>query len=142
MPIEENKAQARRDFEEVWSEGRIDLIDEYVAPDFIHHDPATPGGASTGIEGYKQLVTMYRTVFPDLRFTVEEIVGEGDLIVVRWTARGTHKAELMGIPATNKAISITGMSMSRVVDGKLSEAWLNWDALGLLGQIGAFPSPG
>ena len=80
-----------------------------------------------------------RTVFLDLHFTIEDMVAEDDKIVVRWTASGTHKGELMGIPPTNERVTVTGMSMDRVAHGKLVESWINWDNLGLLQQIGAIP---
>ena len=82
---------------------------------------------------------MYRGAFPDLHFTLEDVIGEGDRVVVRWTATGTHKAEVMGVPATGKRVAVTGIEVSRFADGKLAETWVNWDALGLLRQLGAIP---
>jgi steroid delta-isomerase-like uncharacterized protein len=95
-----------------------------------------------GVEGEKQTVAMYRTVFPDLRFTMEEVIGEGDRAVVRWTARGTHRGALMGVAPTGKHMVITGISILRVAHGKIAEHRLNWDTLGMLQQLGVVPPTG
>ena len=137
---EENKAIARRSLEEAWNKGELAVIDEIVGPNFVNHDPANPG--VRGPEGLKQLVTMYRTAFPDTHFTIEDQMAEGDQVVTRWTARGTHQAELMGIAATNKQVTVTGIGIDRIVGGKIEEAWVNWDTLGLMQQLGVVPAPG
>jgi steroid delta-isomerase-like uncharacterized protein len=88
----------------------------------------------------RAFIEMYRTAFPDTRIEFAEMVAEGDLVAGPWRATGTHQGELMGIPATGKSISITGMGMDRVVDGKIVESWGNWDALGMLTQLGVVPA--
>jgi steroid delta-isomerase-like uncharacterized protein len=138
---EDNKAVIRRLFEEVWNKGNFALIDEIVAPNFTNHDPATPD-FGRGPEAYQQLATCYRTAFPNLQFTLEEIVAEGDKVAVRYTSRGTHQSELSGIAATGKQVKVTGTFISRLADGKVEESWVNWDALGLLQQLGAVPAIG
>jgi steroid delta-isomerase-like uncharacterized protein len=137
--IEPNKAIARRIVEEMFNEGRLDAADEIVTPDFIGHDPASPEPIM-GPEGLKRNVEGYRTAFPDVRLSIEEEIAEGDRVVTRWTARGTHQAELFGIPATGKQATVTGMTIDRIVDGRIVESWTNWDTLGLLQQLGAFPA--
>jgi steroid delta-isomerase-like uncharacterized protein len=138
---EENKAIARRWMEELWSQGNAGVADEIIAPTYAVHDPGTPGRAG-GVEGEKHTVAMYRTVFPDLRFTMEEVIGEGDRVVVRWTARGTHRGELRGAAPTGKPVVITGISILGVANGKIAEHRLNWDTLGMLQQLGVIPPTG
>jgi steroid delta-isomerase-like uncharacterized protein len=137
---EENKALARRYFEEIWNQGNLDVIPEIIAANHVHHDPANPG--ASGPEGMKQLVSMYRAAFPDTRFTVEDQIAEGAKVVTRWTARGTHQGELMGIAPTNKTMELTGMDIHRIVNGMIEEHWSNWDTIGLLQQLGVVPAPG
>lgn len=136
--IEENKDLARRDVEEVWNGGNLDLVDEYVAEEFVLHDPAAPGDLR-GPDGYKQIVAMYRTAFPDTHVTIEEMVAEDDAVVVRWTGRGTHEGEFMGIEPTNEAVEVPGMTLVHVEDGTITESWQCYDALDILGQIDALP---
>jgi len=141
MSIEENKTMDRRFYEEVWNGGNLAVVDEFVAANYVDHDPQ-PTGALEGVEGIKQSVTMYRTAFPDAHFTIEDQIAEGDLLVTRWRARGTHQGPLMGIPPTGKPAMVTGISITRWASGKVVEGWTNFDALGLLQQLGAVPSMG
>ena len=139
--LEENKAIARRAFEEVWSQGKLDVIDEIYATDFIYQAPT---GEIRGLEGFKQLVTMYRNAFPDLQFTIDDIFAEGNRAVVRWTFRGTHKGQSpgFGIPRTGKQISFSGVSIYHMVGGKIVEEWSTMDTLGMLKQLGVTPPVG
>jgi steroid delta-isomerase-like uncharacterized protein len=137
---EENKAITRRYFEEIWNHGNLNVIPELIAANHVHHDPANPG--SSGPDGTKQLVSMYRAAFPDAHFTLEDQIVEENKVVTRWTARGTQQGELMGIGPTNKTITITGIDIHRIVNGKIEEHWSNWDTLGLLQQLGVVPPPG
>jgi len=141
MSTEQNKAMDRRVYEEVWNGGNLAVIDELVAANYVDHDQE-PTSALEGLEGLKQSVTMYRTAFPDVHFTIDDQIAEGDLLVTRWTARGTHQGPLMGIPPTGKQAMVTGISITRVASGKVVEGWTNFDALGLLQQLGAGPSMG
>jgi steroid delta-isomerase-like uncharacterized protein len=137
---EENKAVVRRLIEEVWNNGNLDAIDELVASDHVDHDPGregTPGGP----EGMRAFVQMYRSAYPDTHLAIGEIVADGDLVAMTWTATGTHQGELMGIPPSGKSVKVSGMGMDRVRDGKIVESWSNYDALGMLVQLGAIPSP-
>ena len=133
-----NKATARRFLEDAFNKGDLDVIDEICLPTVVDHDPAMPADTS-GIEALKQLVAGYRAAFPDLRMTVEEQVGEGDLVATRWTARGTHEGELMGVAPSGKQATVTGITLDRFEDGRIAESWTNWDTLGLLKQLGAVP---
>jgi steroid delta-isomerase-like uncharacterized protein len=138
---EENKAIARRALEEVWSgQGDLDAADELYAPNWLDHDPAIPEDIR-GPEGAKELASMYRNAFPDNRYSVEEQVAEGDMVVTRWIASGTHQGEIMGIAPTGNRVTYAGTSVERIVDGKIEETWDNYDALGMMQQIGAIPSP-
>ena len=85
---------------------------------------------------------MYRIAFPDVHFTIDDLIAEGERVVIRWTVTGTHKGELQGIAPTGKHVTVTGMVMSRFVKGKVEEDWINFDALGLLQQLGVVPAPG
>lgn len=131
----ENKAVVRRLFEEVWEKGNLAVADEIFAADYVHHDPSTPD-FGRGPEGEKKRATLYRTAFPDLRLTIDDMIAEGDTVVTRWTARGTHKGELRGIAPTGKPVTVTGISVARFSGGKAAEQWVNWDALGMFAQLG------
>jgi predicted ester cyclase len=87
----------------------------------------------------KEFLAPYFAAFPDLQFTVEDEIAEGDKVTTRYTARGTHRGELMGMAPTGKHVTVTGIFISRVEEGKLAEMWLNWDALGLMQQLGVIP---
>ena len=140
MSAEENKAIHRRLFEEVLNQGKLDVIDEIIADDYIYHIPGSPD--IHGPEGLKQYVSMGRTSFPDIKFTVDDQIAEGDKVVTRFTVTGTHKGEFMGIPPTGVQTTWTGIVIARVADGKFVEAWVNSDALGMLQQLGAVPPLG
>jgi steroid delta-isomerase-like uncharacterized protein len=136
---EENKALVRRVFEEAWSQGRIEVIDEVTSPDFVDHDPQNPSRGTRGPDAIKPLVTMYRKAFPDLSLTIDAMYADGDQVITRWTATGTHTGELPGMPATGKRSTITGISIDCVEDGEITESWTNWDTLGMLQQLGIAP---
>jgi len=137
---EKNKALARRDYQEVWNQGKLDAVDEIFAADYVSHWAGSPD--IHGTQSYKQSVTSYRTAFPDVQFTVEDQIAEGDKVVTRWTSTGTHKGELMGIPPTGVQVTLTGISISRLSDDKVVEDWVNWDMLGMLQQLGVIPPMG
>ncbi len=135
---EQNKALVRRIVQECFSKGNLAAADEVLAANYVDHN--APPGIPPGIAGFKQLVTMYRAAFPDLQVTVEDMVAEGDKVVVRWTGRGTHKGELMGIAPTNKAVTVTGIGIDRIANGKIVEHWESWDQMGMMQQLGVVPS--
>jgi steroid delta-isomerase-like uncharacterized protein len=130
------KKVLRRVFEEVWNNKNIAAIDELMADNYVHHDPQSPKFAD-GREGYEQLVEYYLKAFPDAHFTIDEEIQEGDTAVTRWTVKGTHKGDLPALPASGKTFSVTGITVARFKDGKFVESWNNWDALGLMQQLGS-----
>ena len=136
----DNKALVRRYVEEVLNKKNLALIDELVAPTFIDHDSSMPD--AKGAEGVKRLAAMVHASFPDLHFTVEDMVAEGDKVVYRYTVRGTHQGDFMGIAPTGKQFAVTGIHIYRVGDRKFQEEWENWDMLGLMRQLGVLPQPG
>src|SRR5918994_3089871 len=138
---EENKALTRRSWLIV-SEGILetlgDVLQDVYADDIVMHEPDED---VRGIGGLKQFVSMIRSALPDLRITLEEDIDEGNKVVSRWGAQGTHQGELMGIAPTGNHVAITGITIHRIENGKIVEEWENWDALGLMQQIGAVASP-
>jgi predicted ester cyclase len=136
---EENKAVVRREFEQMFNQGgNLDSAEEIYAPDYVGHEPTS--GESRGVEGAKQFAAAYRQAFPDLECTIEDQVAEGDKVVSRFRARGTHQGETEDLgPLTGNRMEITGISMSRVVRGKLVEDWTNFDAMGMMHQLGMVP---
>lgn len=138
MPAEENKALVRRWFEELFNQEKLEVADEIVAQDHVLHDPTLPDLPS-GPEGDKQLVGLYHGAFPDARITVEDQIAEGEMVATRWVGRGTHEGELMGVPASGNRVEISGTTLYRVSGGKIAETWTNYDAMGMMQQIGAIP---
>jgi len=133
-----NKATVRRYLEAAWNQGDLALVDELIAPTFTQHLPnVAPGRA-----GIKQFFGMIRTAFPDARMTIEDLIAEGDRVVWRFTIHATHTGPFQGIPATGKAVTITGMSIVRMVDGQIVEHWGQQDNLGLLQQLSVIPQAG
>ncbi len=134
---DQNKAISRRVFEEIISQGNLSLVDEIFASNYVDHDPANPD--VSGPDGFKLLVSKYRSAFPDLRLTVDDIFAEGDEVVVRWAWSGTHEGDLEGVAPTGKKMGGEGITISRFSGGKIEEDWANWDALGLMRQLGVVP---
>jgi steroid delta-isomerase-like uncharacterized protein len=137
---EANKALVRRFANELMNRGNLQVADEICAPNAVNH--SAPPGSPAGPAGVKQMVTMYRSAFPDMRVTIEDLVAEGDKVAARWSVTGTHRGELMGIPATGKRVTVTGMEINRFAGGKLVEHWESFDQLGLMQQLGVVPTPG
>ena len=139
---EENKALGRREIEEVFNGTNLDAADEIYAADFVDHDRAF-SREMHGPEEMKQYVGVFHSAFPDFRVTLEDQIAEGDKVVNRWTVRGTHRGEFQGISPTGKEVEFTGIHTSTInEEGKLQESWENYDALGLMQQLGAIPAPG
>ena len=132
-----NKEIVRRALEEPWR--NLDVLDELVSSDYVGHDPALPEPVR-GIQGSKDNVNEYRSAFEGAQITVKEQVGEGDVVASRWEGRGRHTGELMGIAPTGKDVVVSGLTLSRLKNGKIVEEWSNWDTLGMLQQIGAVPT--
>jgi steroid delta-isomerase-like uncharacterized protein len=141
MSTEQNKTLVRRYWEEVWNKGNLAVADELIASDFDGHPQPSDPDFGRGPAGQKQLVGMYRTAFPDVRMTIEDMTAEGDRVVLRWTARGTQTGAFMEIAATGKPTTVTGMVLNRLAAGKIAEGWGNFDALGMMQQLGVIPTP-
>jgi steroid delta-isomerase-like uncharacterized protein len=134
--LEQNKAIVRRYRLEVANEGKLDVVDEIFAATF------TMNGQEMTPESFKQFIQMWHTACPDLEYTLEDLIAEGDQVVERWTARGTHKGVLFGIPPTGKQITSTGILIHRIVDGKIVEFVEVADSLGVMQQLGVVPAIG
>lgn len=134
MPAEENKTIVCRVMDEAWNQGNLAAIDELYAADYVDH---APGHGGPGREGVKRTIQMFRSAFPDLRGTLEDLIAEGDKVAFRYTAAGTHQGDLMGIAPTGKRVSMDGIAIVRIANGKIMEGWGGFDALGLLRQLGA-----
>lgn len=139
-PVEANKALARRYIEDVWGKGDFAAEREVIAPDLIDHHPQP--GQAPGLEGHHQTLTQFYNAFSDVRFTLEDLIGEADKVVGRWTLQATQSGTWSGIPPTGWQVTITGIGILRIEGGKIREIWHQEDLLGLLQQLGAFPSPG
>jgi steroid delta-isomerase-like uncharacterized protein len=134
------KELVRRYREELWNEGNLKVADEIIAADCRYHiyDPITTA-LGTGPERAMKAVTLYRSAFPDLHITIEDLFAEEDRAMVRWTFHGTHRGELFGVAPSRMKVTIAGMDMYRIVDGKIQEYWVNWDTMSFMQQIGLEP---
>jgi steroid delta-isomerase-like uncharacterized protein len=136
---EANKELSRR-FTELFSTGDEALADEILSPDVVFHG-AVGDGELRGADAITAFVAGYRRAFPDARSTVEDQVAEGDKVVTRWRARGTHRGQLGPIAATGKEFEMNGVTIERIEEARIAEVWVARDELGLLRQLGALPEP-
>lgn len=133
----ENVALLHRWFEEVWNKGRAEAIEEMFAADGIAYGLGEAGVNVRGPVQYRPFFDKLRGAFPDFYLRIEDTVAEGDKVAARWTAEMTHQGDTLGLPATGKKVAVTGMTIVRVRDGKITEAWNNWDVMSLMQQINA-----
>jgi steroid delta-isomerase-like uncharacterized protein len=133
------KEIVRSFIEDPWTKG-LDVLDELVSPDFVGYDPTLPEPIR-GIDGVKEFTKMFKSAFPDGGLTIDEIVGDGDHVAVRWTGRGTHEGELMGIPPTGKEVTLSGASFLHLSGHKIVEDHSTWDTHGMLVQLGVAEAP-
>src|SRR6266487_1720335 len=132
---EENISVSRRLVEEAFGAGNLDLVDELCTDDFVDHDPIV---GEQGRESVKQTIAGYREAFPDLTFTIEDVFGADDKVVVRWKGEGTFENEFMGqAPTGEKGEPVYGIGIDRYEDGKVAESWGQWDTLRFMRNIGA-----
>lgn len=138
MGTEANKAIVRRFIDEVFNEGKLAAIAEVVDRGYIMHgtEPEVRGQ-----QGMQEFVTTYRTALPDYHCTIEDQVAEGDKVVTRWTVRGTQRGELDGIPPTGKPVTLAGIVIDRIANGRMAETWQQADVLGMMQQLGLIPAP-
>jgi len=140
MAIEQDKTLIRRFIEEIFNQGNLSLVDELFAPDFVEREQLPPG-IPKNREGIKVLTGMLRSAFPDFKATIEDILAEGDKVVIRMTWSGTHTGgEFMGIPATGKKVSIGVIDIIRIAGGKVVEPWGQMDSMLMMQQLGAIPA--
>lgn len=132
----ENKAVSRR-LVEAFNRRNLDECAALLAPDYVWHGP---GMEAKGPEGWKQVAEMYINAFPDVVLTIDDLIAEGDRVVVRWTARGTHRGELAGVAASGRSVTVPGIIISRVINGRIVEDHEIFDNLGMFQQIGTLPA--
>jgi steroid delta-isomerase-like uncharacterized protein len=138
MSAEENKALIRRYMEAV-DAGDVNCLDEFLAPDFVSHNPFLPGVAPTR-DGAKEAFRLFLRATPGYH-TIDDLIAEGDKVAARITGYGSHEAELLGIPPTHQAITMSGIVIWRLAGGKIVEHWAQLDLFGLLQQLGVVPTP-
>ena len=139
MSVEQNKSIVRRWVEQGWNQGHYDLVDELYAADFVQHEPSSPIPVNS-TAALREYVTMFKTALPDLQLSIDDLLAEGDKVLWRFTAQGTHEAELMGIPATGRSTTVTGMVLFRLNNNRIVEVWVNVDTLTMLQQLGVIPT--
>jgi steroid delta-isomerase-like uncharacterized protein len=141
MSVEKNKETFRRYVEEVWKDEKLDIADEVFAEKYLSHQ-SDGTVLERGPEDVKKFVMEYRSAFSDIEDIVEDMIGEGDKVVTRWTLRATHTGEFRGIPATDKRITFAGIGIFRFSEeGEVVESWDSLDQLGMLRQLGVIPEP-
>jgi steroid delta-isomerase-like uncharacterized protein len=142
VSAKENKEKARRLMEEAFGQGKVEVIDEVLHPDFVCYDPNSEAGEVRGADTIKGEIEYFRQAVPDLTYTVEDQIAEGEKVVTRYRATGTHQGEFFGVPGTGNRIEMSGIQIDRFDEsGKMVEEWPEYDLLGAMGQMGAIPEP-
>ncbi len=137
---QDNKQIVRRLIEEAWNQGKTEVVSELLANNCRFHDEVFPH-LNSGAENLRRHIESCRTGFPDLKFSIDDTIAERDEVVVHWTARGTHKGQFLGMPATNKKAAITGTSIYRLEGSKIAESWANWNLMSMMEQLGISSAP-
>jgi steroid delta-isomerase-like uncharacterized protein len=130
---QQNKDLVRRAVDEIWNGENYEKLDQFVSPEFTVY--LSPEEKIHGLDGIKQFYVSLRQAFPDIHFTIQDQIAEGDKVVTQWTAHGTHRGEFKGIPASGKRFTLSAIDIDKVVDGKVVECWAKMDELGLLKQL-------
>jgi steroid delta-isomerase-like uncharacterized protein len=141
MSAEENKTRFRLLFEEMFNKGNLSAADEAFAPNLVFYS-STESKPIHGVEGFKAFPAMLRAGFPDIYVNIDELIGQDDIVMSRWTWRGTHLGPFQGLPPTGRQASGQGIEMYRFADGKIEEIWLEVNVLSVLEQLGIFPKGG
>ena len=141
MPVEENIQLMRRWFREVWNEGKTETVHELMSPNGVARGNSTSGADIHGPVEFVRFVENIRAAFSNIDIKVEDAFGTADKVVVRWSAKMTHSGHGLGMPATGKPVLVSGITIARIINGKIVEGWDNWDQLGMLEQIGAYTRP-
>ena len=137
----DNKAIVRRLYEEAWNSRRLEVVSEIISPSHALHAPNI-SGSSMGPEAYKRQLSLFLAGYPDLRITLEDTIAEKDKVVASWSISGTHKGNFMGVPPTNKKVSVYGITIHHIANGKIMDSFSNWDVLGMMQQLGVVSVPG
>ncbi|MCI0486333.1 MAG: ester cyclase [Blastocatellia bacterium] len=135
---QDNKAIARRIFDEMWNKGNLDIIDELYAPKAACYDLFMPD-LELGREDTKERVRTYRNAFPDLKVSIENLLCEKNIVIIRWTGTATHKGELLGIAPTGKRVKSSGTTTYQFRNGKVVKEWVNWNPMQMMTQLGLLP---
>jgi len=133
--MHENEKIMRRYFEEAWNQGKLEVLDEIIDPNYINHSPGLPN-PPPGPDGLKPIITAIRNGFPDLHFQIEDIVVSDNKVAVRCTMQGTHQGELFGMSPTGKTVKVNQMQIEWIKDGKIIEHWRQSDDMGMMKQLG------
>src|ERR1700681_2506146 len=141
MPVEENIQLMRRWFREVWNEGKTETVHELMSPNGVARGNSTSGADIHGPVEFVRFVENIRAAFSNIDIKVEDAFGTADKVVVRWSVKMTHSGHGLGMPATGKPVLVSGITIARIINGKIVEGWDNWDQLGMLEQIGAYTRP-
>ena len=137
----DNKVIIERLYEEIWNHRNLEFLNLLISPSHALHGPQFDGRA-IGPEAYKQAIEMYMVAFPDIRFTPEELIAEGEKVVCIWTMTGTHQGEFRGIPATGKKISVDGITIHHITGGKIMDSYVSLDMWGMMQQLSVAPAAG
>jgi predicted ester cyclase len=133
----ENKAIVKEFIDRLFSEGDLSALDDLAAPDYVDHDP--PFGGTGTVDGWRAMTTMIRDAFPDWHSDLHALYADGDIVIERFTASGTHKGELFGIAPSATVCSVEGINIFRIADGRIVERWGRLDELGMMRQLGVVP---
>jgi len=134
----DNKAIVRRLYEEVWNKRKLEVINEIISPSHALQ-ASNIFGSSIGPEAYKRNALLFFAGYPDLHWTIEDTIAEKDKVVACWTISGTHKGDYLGVSATNKKISVDGMTVHHITNGKIMDSYVSWDIWGMMQQLGVVP---
>jgi steroid delta-isomerase-like uncharacterized protein len=137
---ESHKRVVRRFYIEAWNNKKLEILEETHHPNWTHQDPSNPEDMHGGPEGNRARLAQVMAAFPDIHYTLEDLIAEGDRVVVRFTVTGTHQGVFAGIPATGKQVRMSGIIIHRIQDGKIIEDWVVRDTLGLMQQLGVIPT--
>lgn len=138
----DNKVIIQCLYEEAWNNRRFELLDLLLSPSHALHGPPAVSGAAVGPEVYKQVMLLYTSAYPDLCFRIEEMIAEGEKVACYWTMTGTHRGDFLGIPATGKKVSLDGITIHHVTDGKIMDTFVGMDNWSLMHQLGVAPAAG
>ncbi len=138
MPTD-SKTIVRRLYEDVWNKRKLEIVSDLISPSHALHDNNS-SGSSVGPEAYRAQIAVFLAAFPDLRFTVEDTVVEKDKVAASWTISGTHKGEFWGVRPTNKKVSMDGITIHHIANGKIIDSYISSDTVGLMRQLGLVPA--